>query len=443
MIYILMVVYEFPPLNSGGSHRPYKFAKNLHLFGIHPIIVTPEIDVHGEKNVDEGLFDDDQNMTVFRTPVDAPKVYDKLFETYYFNVVGTEAARWRHHCLAAVESVLKNYPIQALYVTAPPFSMTELGAEIARKHNLPFLVDMRDAWSHWVVSPYASYLHYYLTLRKERSALNIADAVVTTSEQTMLDFQSLHTSVLRNKFHVVTNAYDGLLPELQNTLTITAARKGAPLIIGYVGSFYYTPYQRSLIFKPWWKKKPLHYLQYVPRREDWLYRSPYFFFAALAYLREQLPNLADLLIVKFVGSTPIWLPEMIADFGLHDIVVLQGRVSHKEAMDFQSSVDALLITSSKVINGLDYSIAGKTFEYVCMNKPVLAFVCEGAQKKLLEKTGVSICCPPDDIVESARILSNLLNGYLKLQPDMNEIEPLWIKHTTERLASVIKGIIND
>jgi hypothetical protein len=442
MINVLMVVYEFPPLNSGGSHRPYKFAKNLYKFGIHPIIVTPNIGVHTGKNIDDNLFEESEEMTVIRTPVDAPKVYDKLLESYYLNIVGIEGARWRKHCLAAVDAIMKKNSISALFITVPPFSIVGLAREIGKKYNLPILLDMRDAWSQWVITPYASYLHYQLTLRKECSALNAASAIVVTSEQTMQDLQALHPNVDSYKFSVVTNAYDESLPILKDTLALSPTVIDKPFAIGYLGSFYYAPYQRDLIFKRWWEKKPYQYFQYAPRREDWLYRSPYFFFASLAKLREQLPELPNLLTVKFVGSIANWLPKMIEDFQLSDIVKLEGRVSHKEALEFQRNVDALLITSSKVLNGLDYSIAGKTFEYAVMNKPIIAFVSEGAQKKLLEKIGLSICCPPDNVDASAKMLSDLLNGRIMLRPNKTEIEQLSIQYTTKQLACIIKRISN-
>ena len=43
MMNVLFLVYEFPPLNSGGSHRPFRFSKYLQQFGINPVIITPEV----------------------------------------------------------------------------------------------------------------------------------------------------------------------------------------------------------------------------------------------------------------------------------------------------------------------------------------------------------------------------------------------------------------
>ena len=58
---VLMLAYEFPPLNSGGSHRPYKFAKHLSQFGIQPIVITPKTTAHKKKNIDKSLMAELEN----------------------------------------------------------------------------------------------------------------------------------------------------------------------------------------------------------------------------------------------------------------------------------------------------------------------------------------------------------------------------------------------
>ena len=57
---------------------------------------------------------------------------------------------------------------------------------------------------------------------------------------------------------------------------------------------------------------------------------------------------------------------------------------------FQETCDALLITTAKQLDGKYYSIAGKTFEYIQMQKPIVAFLFDGAQKDLLVEGGTSL-----------------------------------------------------
>jgi len=439
---ILIIAYEFPPLNSGGSHRPFKFAKLLPKFGINPIVITPEISTQKGANLDYSqLAKLEQPLEIIRTPIKKlPNWREKLAESYYLNVEDTNAKKWEPFLISAIEKVMKEKEIAAIYVTAPPFSMANMGRRLAKRFKLPFILDMRDAWSHWVITPYPSYLHYRLTLAKERKALEAATSVIVVTDQLKSDFQKIHPNVQKEKFHLIRNAYDEPAPKYPNKMSIAKATLEKPMRIGYVGSFYYTPYQRELLFKPWWKKKPYQYLQYSPRKEDWLYRSPYFFFKALAALREKQPETLNLLKVDFVGAAPAWLKAMVDEFELKDTVRFLGVLPHKEALKFQDDCDALLLTSVKVLGGLDYCIAGKTYEYICRKKPILAVLTEGNQKLFIEATGLGILCPPDDTMTSAKTLQNLLEGKVVLKPQQDFINSVNIEVTTEQLANIIKNI---
>jgi glycosyltransferase involved in cell wall biosynthesis len=440
IVKVLLIAFEFPPLNSGGAHRPYRQARELGKHGIRPYVVTTEVTAHEGGRPDPSMGTHQGNgYDVVRTPIDPQKPWQRFHDRYYFNVVDTAASRWRKHLIHATDRLVKEHRFQAIQVTAPPFSMAGLGVELARRYHLPLVLDLRDAWSNWVVAPYASRLHHALVLRKERKALLASTAVVTTSAQTMEDLMALHPMVPRERFHLVTNGYEGDPPRSDDTITIGAPTPTKPLLIGYVGSFYFEPYQRSLMFSPWWRKLPHQYLQYSPHKEDWLYRSPHFFLKALAGLVQRRPEASKLLKVAFVGKVPGWLPPMVRSFGLENMVELRGPMPHAGTLAFQRQCDLLLLTSAKVIGGRDFSIAGKTFEYVGSGKPVLAFTCDGAQHDLLCTTGLMVHCPPDDEEASIAQLERLLEGTVMLHPNREVISDLSVSNTTARLAAVLRG----
>ena len=131
---------------------------------------------------------------------------------------------------------------------------------------------------------------------------------------------------------------------------------------------------------PWFKKSLHRMPHYVPRKEDWLYRSPHFFFSAIKKLITLNPEDLNKIEIRFAGKTPNWLIQQIEVFGLTDLCKHFGYMNHSQVIEFQNNCDALLITSSKVIGGRDYSIAGKTYEYFTIGKPIIAFVCEAILK---------------------------------------------------------------
>jgi hypothetical protein len=182
-------------------------------------------------------------------------------------------------------------------------------------------------------------------------------------------------------------------------------------------------------------------LQYIPQRQDWLYRSPYFFFKTLQYIRGHYPDISEKIKVRFVGKTPSWLTEMIKESGLGGQIELLGEKSHQEALAFQKQCDLLLITSAKRIGGKDYSVAGKTFEYIQSQKPILAFVSNGAQKELLEKTGMALLCDPDEVRESAERIVRFLRGEKTLQPEIDYIDSLSRQRQTGELSKILFSVV--
>ncbi len=435
MMNVLFLVYEFPPLNSGGSHRPFRFSKYLQQFGINPVIITPEV---SDEKYDNSLLEELNDIKIIRTPIGKSIKFEKILSKNYFNILNPEAKRWTQYLYPILEKLVKEIDFKAMYVTAPPFSIADLGVEVSKKFNIPLILDMRDHWSHWNITPFTSYMHYRLILRKENQWFKHASAVLAVTEQMVEDFEKIHPNIDKNKFYTVRNSYVKEIVNISDEILVRKPSKEKPLKIGYVGSFYYHPYQRKLIFDPWWKKKPHQWLQYTPRKEDWLYRSPYFFFKTLEQFIDKYPDLAEFIKVEFIGAKPEWLVDMIKEFNLQNYVTLKGFLPHHESISFQKECDALLSTSLKVIDGKDYCIAGKSYEYMYQQKPVLAFMTEGSQKSFLEKSGISLIFNADDVEKNVEVLKDFILGKIKFHPNGGFMKQIDTKQTTEKLADIIK-----
>ena len=315
--------------------------------------------------------------------------------------------------------------------------MAPLAVELAQRSGLPLILDFRDNWSQWCCSPQPSWVHYQLTLRRERACLDAASAVVGVTRQLVEDLKRVHPGIPPEKFHVVANGYDASLKE---DLPKCAPRGEQPFVIGYVGSFYYTPETRAALLGPWWQRAPHRWLQYAPRREDWLYRSPFFFFRALRQLLGERPDLRSLVKVRFVGDTPAWLRAQVEEFGLTDVVEHLGRMSHRACLEFQASCDALLATSAKVIGGRDYCIAGKTFEYVASQVPIIAFVTEGEQRDFLMASGLALVCDADEPEAGARGLADLIEGRFLPAPNLPFLHRFHRRETARQMAELVRQV---
>ncbi len=443
MINILFIAFEFPPLNRGGVYRPLAFVRFLPESGIDPIVLTLDKNAYPQVfdnfSCDESLGKETlDKATVIPVATDkaAPLSGWKEFASIWFSIHGNEAKNWRGPFFDAVDKAVAQYSPKAILATVPPFSVLPLAVQVAKKYHLPLILDFRDAWSQWRTVPYGTVFHYRKTLQMEARYLGAADAVIATSKQTLADFKRLHPRIPAAKFHYVPNGYNGDLNPWQ---AIDTSRP--EFTIGYVGSFYFSHEARAQMLKPWWRKKGHRMLQYIPHRQDWLYRSPWFFFKALVQLNDTHAELGKKIRVRFAGKKTSWLSDMISSFGLDNQVTLIGEIPHRQSLQFQQECDALLITSARQLGGRDYSIAGKTFEYLQMQRPVISFACEGAQKDLLKDSGTALLCNPDNTIQSANELAGLFEGRILLKPDQSFLETLSRQRLTGQLADIIKNQI--
>jgi glycosyltransferase involved in cell wall biosynthesis len=299
---------------------------------------------------------------------------------------------------------------EVVIVTIPYFTVAPIVLELAAQDGLPCVVDFRDAWSQWCTNPRMTWFHHQYVLSLERKCLKKAARVTGVTKQVLEDLMEHHPMVPRSKFVVVANGTDAPLLPFQGERRCTGK-----YVIGYVGRFYYDPVAGGDCMRPFYQR-PLHrWFQYVPRREDWKYRSPYFFFRALARLLARRPDLRGAIEVAFAGDAEPWLGSQIAEFALGDVVTHLGRMEHIKCLEFQRNCDALLLTSVKVPGGRDYCIAGKTFEYLLTGRPVIGFVAEGEQRDFLRGSGVALVCDPDDPEGASRVLEKALDGRINLR----------------------------
>jgi glycosyltransferase involved in cell wall biosynthesis len=446
VINVLFIAMEFAPVNTTGAFRSLAFTKYLRSHGINPVVVTlPEeqgvlafsakVDPHLQRELPPDL-------DLVRLPCEDGTLYYgtryhrtrlRRFLTYYFSVEDGIGSRWRTQLDAALPDIIARYRPKAVYVSMPPFSAGRVAAGVAARYSLPLLVDMRDGWSEERVGAFYSWLHYWLTLRRERRIFARAERVVTVTPQLAQRFSKRHPRLRTEKFQVITNGFDFELT-LPDVLTTASASNNCPFVIGYVGTFYYTPELRDSYFTPWWRRRLHRTLQYSPVKEDWLYRSPFFFLQALRRLLDLRPDLRGRVQFRVLGSNPTWLDEMAQALEVREFCEFRGRGSVADVRRFQSEVDALLCTAVKVLGGEDYCLASKTFEYLRAGKPLLGFTPRGAQRDFLKRSGLAVLVDPDDADAGAFAIERLLSRGYEFRPNHEFLQRYHRRVTTEQLA---------
>ncbi len=328
--------------------------------------------------------------------------------------------------------------VDVIYASLPPFGAGELALQAKKVLKKPLVLDMRDAWSQWGSSPFSTYLHFLGVRWLENRALKAADRVIAVTPQ----LRDMLSGLRKNesaKFSVIPNAVDSdTFPS-----RLEFRPKSGEINIGYVGGFYFdkSTYESRLL--PWYRKPVHHWMHYYATNQNWLYRTPHFFFQCWRQLRELNGDVGERLRFHLIGDTPPWLHEMATTFGVRDHCIFHGRVLKNEVRDKLSSLDFLLSTSIKDVDGEDYCLASKTFDYVSSGKPVLGFVCEGAQKSFLEGSRTGYVFDPDNPLGSAKHLERLLTEGFLLQPNVEYLKEYTSKATCRKLSEVIRSVVGE
>lgn len=404
---IVLVALEFPPLNTAGSVRPFHMADLLGKNGFDVTVLTLS------KSEEFGIFQKPSNLQLqsdnFSIVEVNPSYPNKIRRNKlhaWFSTGDFFLDAWRRD---AMEAILEDTQLYGkpdfILGTCPPFSTAKLIREMGKALSIPYVLDLRDAWSQWNVNPLTSYLHYRKVLLDERLCIKDSLITLTTTDQTRMDLFRLHQA---KNIITIENGYDVPI-EFPDIIQWNLASK-KEVTIGYVGSFYYDPIAHERMHTPWYKRSPHRWLHFSPRLEDWSYRSPLYFFQILEALFERNPKWRQKIRIEFVGNVPTWLNQMISKFNFEDIVTLHGQVPLEESLRLQNNFDFFLGTSAKIQGQPDYSMGSKYYEALQFLRPIIAVCGPSPLQNLVSKGNIGIVLDPDSSQDSAERFEAFLNN---------------------------------
>jgi glycosyltransferase involved in cell wall biosynthesis len=411
---VLMLCMEFPPVNTTGNYRNAGFARYFSKSGIDTVVLTCDVE-SGQKTfnrkADKILLEGLEDVKIYRFPIKPLRYFwtkgfanslriwwkttDKIDKRWYFG-----------ENMKSIDALIVKERPDVIYVSLPPFSMARTALKIAKKFKIPLVTDMRDAWSLWVTSTFQTRLHYRKIYHLEKAIFTSSSVIIGVTPELINDFKNQHREIPSDKFETIYNGYDDLdIKDLPAENIDKSIFK-----IGYVGSFYYDPKSETTKTIKWYKRKGLKKFYYTPRKEEWIYRSPYFFLKSLSELLTTDKILKHKIYFEYIGNSPIWLIDMIKEFSLENNFINHGFKSKMEVLQIQSGWDAVLATSEKVINGNHFCLPSKIFDSVALGKRIFAFVTLGSQYDFLKNYSQVTFFNPDLTVENVSKLKVNINN---------------------------------
>jgi len=398
---VLIATYEFPPAGGGGVQRIAKFCRYLPEFGWAPVIVT-SAPAKG-RPVDASLLREVGDSAVVRLPSWRVSAYTGGAVKVLRRVRGVvrprgeraagaarpvavrtrarglgpqlarrismdDASLWAIVAAVLAAKLGRTHGVAAVVATGPPFSVALCGARLAKRLDVPLVVDMRDPWrDNW----YAWYPNERSRRRRmavERRVLRTARVVVATTETIAAEARDMGACDVR----VISNGYDAAdivpwKPRIDDSLRL---------------SFMGTMYDRGLA-------------------------NPTGLLEALARLREGHPDLDIRLDV--IGTAANSIRERVARLGLTESVTFAGYLPHQEAVRRLASADVAVATIRGTGRGAQAAVAAKVYEYFGVGIPVLALVPpDGETARVVNEGHAGWVLPCEDVEQVAAKLKSLV-----------------------------------
>lgn len=281
---------------------------------------------------------------------------------FYFNF-------WRKY----IHNILTHNDFDAIHVHDLPLAI--IGFEAKQKHNLHFVLDLHENWP--AAMDMAHHTHTFLGRllsssklwrRYERKMVQLADAVIVVIKE--MGDRIMALDVDDSKLFIV-----------ENTLTTSVLKNNE----GKPDSEFLTLFYSGGIN---------------------MHRGLQVVISALPIVVEKFPNVR--LWIAGAGSYVKNLKQLVKRLELDKFVVFKGHMPYNDVFNLLLQSDVALIPHLKS-EQTDNSSPNKLYEYMLVNKPILASNCNSVQR-IVEGEKIGITYEHDNPNDFAQKLSQLIDN---------------------------------
>lgn len=364
----LIVSPHFPPSTLAGVHRARHLSKYLPSHGWMPTVVCVDPRYHVEQ------LDPDLAKLM---PSTAAVVYTRAIPaalTRPIGLVGEIGLRGFFHLWAAIARLIEEQRPEVVLITGSPFYPMLLSGWIQRKFGVPVVLDFQDPWvpncdvaaQRWT----KAWLSHRLAIWLEPFAVRGASWITSVSDRQNEELSARYPELNRDHMRAIPIGGDPDDFAFLRGLVLSAPQSTS-FTFAYVGTA-------------------------LPRSTPLLEAL----FGGLAKLRQQKPELAKRIRLRFVGTSN--QPGGYRDFrvtalaqaaGVADLVCEEpARVPYLEALRILATTDAILMIGSDE----PHYTASKIYPCLMSGRPFLSlFHPDSSAHQILTNAGGGIALPFD------------------------------------------------
>lgn len=430
---ILAISYYFPPLGLSGVQRVAKLIKYLCDENFEIVVIAPEKTAYFayDYSLEKELID--RNVRIIRvrgkephsflpknSPIKMPsefvrKFFNRLSQTFF---LPDNKKSWSKKAYEKARELLKSETFDVIFSSAPPFSMFKYVVKLGHEFNLPVALDYRDLYYQNQFSFYPTPFHKLYAKLYEKSFLKKAEKIFVINRQIKEFLLKTYPFLKFNQLYILPHGYD---PEdfngkinLNLNKFSSSAIDNDKLVITYCGIFY----------------------EFI---------TPKYLLKAYKKLLKERKDVAEKILIRFVGHLNKTNEKLVKKLGLSDKVQVINYVEHDKAVDYLLSSDALWLMVGKSKNSHTISTS-KLYEYIATRKPIFGCVVDGAAKNALKEYGASIIVEPYDIEKIKNALIMLYQMKINNSfPEPNEtfVQSCDRKKLAAQLAVELRKLITE
>lgn len=422
---VLMVCYHFPPMSTTGSLRAARFVKYMPSdVAVEVLTVAHSLEPRANVELAEEVLG---HGAVHRAPLNRlvgqegtervlsrpgsgalTRLLAKIVKTFlaWFVWIPDRNVAWIPGAVRVASRLLAERRVHVLFSTSPPHSAHLLAAHLARRHQLPWVVDFRDPWADNLEGHWPTPLHRAFAARLERAVLRRATVVLVNTPGNRRRMLEAAPELDPAAVHVLTNGFD---PERRPAPAEPAQARvpGQPLRLLHAGH---------------------------------LYDGSENTFHALAQLLDHEPDLVRGVRLRLLGTLDPGMRRLAESLARAGMVELVDPVPADRVPAELARADALLY----VVNPAGpHWVPSKLYEYLAAEKPVIAVLPRGDAWDILEASGMGLLLEDTGDVPAladglAVALGSLMKNEVRLVPNREVISRYDGRKLTLRLAELLR-----
>lgn len=396
---ILVFAYFFPPIGGIAPRRTLGFIRGLTNIGWSIVTLAPRSTANA--TMDEyGLDEVPESVRVKRVAAWEPRSW----KLRHFVMFPDEWAWWSWRAYLAARSITARETFDVIYASGPPFSSFIAAALVADSRKVPLVLDLRDPWSlNLMVVNRERSIRLWLEMRLERWLFRRASAVVINTPEARDAYVAAYPD-LASKFVCIPNGFDEIVDSREIDTPL-------PLRIVHAGAFNGTRV------------------------------------AGLSQVLDAIDAAglsSDSIRLVLAGPQSTHITEMISSHSAGDCVEMLGILPHKEVNERLGDSDAMLLVSNTE-PGTDLHVPGKLYEYLAVDRPVIALTDAAGIRRVMEETHAGFVVPIGDVSGLASLLTGLVEdkrrGELRRDADAQAVASYTRERLTAQLDELLRSVI--